>query len=213
MLFKQGRYSGFITPLSYILDLLVINLFTLFLPINFQTPLLFHSYISITWIILSFKNKFYEVHRYSKVVAIPGKLLMQFVFFFLVLYAYIGFFKQPLMSRLALGKYFVLVFLGVGTLKFLRYILLMQYRSLWKGNIRNVVVIGKSKKANQLIEVFEERREYGYVFKRQFSPRDQNFDVMACFRYIVNNKIDEIYCSISELKNDELSASIYLYFL
>ncbi|MCL4136200.1 UNVERIFIED_CONTAM: hypothetical protein GTU68_020889 [Idotea baltica] len=84
----------------------------------------------------------------------------------------------------------------------------MQYRSLWKGNIRNVVVIGKSKKANQLIEVFEERKEYGYKFKRQFSTRDQNFDIITCFRYIVNNNIDEIYCSVSELKNDELAAFI-----
>ncbi|AZQ59686.1 exopolysaccharide biosynthesis polyprenyl glycosylphosphotransferase [Maribacter sp. MJ134] len=208
MIFKQGRYSGFITPLSYILDLLVINLFTLFLPINFQNPVLFHSYISIAWIILSFKNEFYEVYRYSKVVAILRKLFTQFVFFFLILYAYIGFFKQPLMSRLALGKYFLLVFLLIAALKFLNYILLMQYRSLWKGNTRNVVVIGKSKKANQLIEVFEERKEYGYMFKRQFSPRDQNFDLIACFRYIVNNNIDEIYCSVSELKNDELSAFI-----
>ncbi len=208
MIFKQGRYSGFITPLTYVLDLLVINLFTLFLPINFQNPILFHGYISIAWIVLSFKNEFYEVYRYSKVVVILRKLFTQFVFFFLILYAYIGFFKQPLMSRLALGKYFLLVFLLIAALKFLSYILLMQYRSLWKGNIRNVVVIGKSKKANQLIEVFEERKEYGYMFKRQFSPRDHNFDLIACFRYIVNNNIDEIYCSVSELKNDELSAFI-----
>lgn len=208
MFFKQGRYSGFITPISYGMDLLVVNLFTYFLPINFQNPWLFHSYISLAWIILSFKNEFYVVHRYSKVVVVLRKLFTQFIFFFLILYAYIGFFKQPLMSRLALGKYFLLVFVGVFVLKFLNYILLMQYRSLWKGNIRNVVVIGKSKKANQLIEVFEERKEYGYKFKRQFSTRDQNFDIITCFRYIVNNNIDEIYCSVSELKNDELAAFI-----
>ncbi|MGB3151370.1 MAG: exopolysaccharide biosynthesis polyprenyl glycosylphosphotransferase [Maribacter sp.] len=190
------------------MDLLVVNLFTYFLPINFQNPWLFHSYISLAWIILSFKNEFYVVHRYSKVVVVLRKLFTQFIFFFLILYAYIGFFKQPLMSRLALGKYFLLVFVGVFVLKFLNYILLMQYRSLWKGNIRNVVVIGKSKKANQLIEVFEERKEYGYKFKRQFSTRDQNFDIITCFRYIVNNNIDEIYCSVSELKNDELAAFI-----
>jgi len=208
MLFKQARYSGFITPLSYVMDLLVVNLFTFFLPINFQNPILFHSYISIAWIILSFKNEFYEVYRYSKVVSILKKLFKQFVFFFLILYAFIGFFKQPLMSRLALGKYFLLVFLGVGALKFLTYILLMQYRSLWKGNTRNVVVIGESKKAKQLIEIFDERKEFGYIFKRQFSPGDQNFDLMSCFRYIVNNNIDEIYCSVYELKDKELLAFI-----
>ena len=208
MLFKQGRYSGFITPISYGLDLLVINLFTFFLPINFQNPWLFHCYISITWIILSFKNEFYVIHRYSKAVVLLRKLFTQFVFFFLILYAYIGFFKQPLMSRLALGQYFILVFVGISFLKLLNFFLLNKYRERIKGNIRNVVVIGKSKKANQLIEVFNTRREFGYHFSSQFSPRDKDFELLNCFRYIVNNNIDEIYCSVSELKNDELTAFI-----
>jgi putative colanic acid biosynthesis UDP-glucose lipid carrier transferase len=208
MFFKQGRYSGFITPISYGLDLLVVNLFTNFLPINFQNPLLFHCYISLTWIVLSFKNEFYEVHRYSKAVVLLRKLFTQFVFFFLILYAYIGFFKQPLMSRLALGQYFILVFVGISFLKLLNFSLLNKYRERVKGNIRNVVVIGKSKKANQLIDIFNERREFGYQFCAQFSPRDKDFELLNCFRFIVNNNIDEIYCSVSELKNDELSAFI-----
>ncbi|WP_047246848.1 undecaprenyl-phosphate glucose phosphotransferase [Maribacter thermophilus] len=208
MFSKNHRYSNFVTPISYGLDLLVVNLFTNFLPINFQNPIIFHSYITIAWVVLSFKNEFYEVHRYSKVVVILRKLFTQFVFFFLILYAYIGFFKQPLMSRLALGKYFLLVFAGVSVLKFLSYTLLMKYRERVKGNIRNVVVIGKSKKANQLIDVFNERREYGYQFMRQFSTKDANFDLISCFRYIANNNIDEIYCSVSELKNEEIAAFI-----
>ncbi|WP_405384887.1 exopolysaccharide biosynthesis polyprenyl glycosylphosphotransferase [Maribacter sp. LLG6340-A2] len=208
MLFRQGRYSGFITPISYGLDLLVVNLFTHFLPINFQNPWLFHLYITITWVILSFKNEFYVIHRYSKAVVLLRKLFTQFVFFFLILYAYIGFFKQPLMSRLALGQYFILVFLGISSLKLMNFFLLNKYRERIKGNIRNVVVIGKSKKANQLIEVFDTRREFGYHFTAQFSPRDKDFELLNCFRYIVNNNIDEIYCSVSELKNNELTAFI-----
>ncbi|TVZ16182.1 exopolysaccharide biosynthesis polyprenyl glycosylphosphotransferase [Maribacter sp. MAR_2009_72] len=208
MIFKQGRYSGFITPLSYIMDLLVVNLFTNFLPINFQNPLLFHSYITIAWVVLSFKNEFYEVHRYSKVVALLRKLFTQFIFFFLILYAYIGFFKQPLMSRLALGQYFVLVFVGVAFFKFLSYVLLMQYRGLWKGNIRRVVIIGKNSKTDQLIQVFNEREEFGYEFVKQFDAKGKNFDIMSCFMFIVNNNIDEIYCSVSEMSNKKLNAFI-----
>ena len=208
MFFKQGRYSGLINPIAGIIDLLVINLLAYYLPIQFQSPTLFHAYISLSWIIISFKTEFYKVYRYSKVVYILRLLFVQFVFFFLILYAFIGFFKQPIISRLALGQYFIFTFITVFALKFLNYILLMQYRERVNGNTRNVVVIGKGKKANQLIEVFEERKEYGYMFKRQFSPRDQNFDVMACFRYIVNSNIDEIYCSVSELEDHEITAFI-----
>lgn len=208
MIFKQGRFSGFITPLSYILDLLVINLCANFLPINFQNPYLFHFYISFTWVVLSFKNDFYVIHRYSKAVVLFRKLFTQFVFFFLILYAFIGFFKQPLMSRLALGQYFILVFIGISFLKILNFFLLHKYRERVKGNLRNVVVIGRSKKSNQLIEVFKERREFGFNFVAQFGPKDRDFELLKSFQFIANNNIDEIYCSVSELKNEELSAFI-----
>src|SRR5690606_41468668 len=127
-------------------------LFVYAMPINFQYPLLFHSYISLTWFILSFKNNFYVVYRYTKVSYLLKLLFNQFVFFFLILYAFIGFFKQPNMSRLALGEYFVFVSLAIFTIKFLNYILLMKYWERVKGNIRNVVVIGKKKEKEQLID-------------------------------------------------------------
>lgn len=112
------------------------------------------------------------------------------------------------MSRLALGQYFVLVFVGVTFLKFLSYVLLMQYRGLWKGNIRRVVIIGKNGKTDQLIQVFNEREEYGYKFIKQFDSKGEDFEIMSCFMFIANNNIDEIYCSVSELKNKELTAFI-----
>jgi putative colanic acid biosynthesis UDP-glucose lipid carrier transferase len=204
MIFKQGRFSGLITPIALGIDLLVINLFAYFSPINFQNPILFHSYLSAAWLILSFKNEFYKVYRYSKVIYILRKLFTQFVFFFLILYAYIGFFKQPIMSRLALGQYFVLVFIAVSILKLLNYVLLMKYRGYLKGNIRRVVVIGKNKKTNQLIQVFNEREEFGYKFMAQFNPKDEGFDLEKCFKYIEEKRIDEIYCSVSELRNTEI---------
>lgn len=187
------------------MDLLVINGFTYLLPINFQNPILFHGYISLAWIILSLKNEFYEIYRYTKVTYILRLLFAQFFFFFLILYAFIGFFKQPLMSRLALAQYFAISFIVVAIIKFITYLLLMNYRGRIKGNIRNVVVIGKNKKADQLIKVFEERAEFGYKVIKQFSPKEDVFNIYDCFDFIHTKNIDEIYCSVSALKNNELT--------
>ncbi len=208
MFFRQRRYSGLIIPIGYLLDLMVINLFAYLLPIQFQTPILFHSYISFTWIVISVKNEFYKIYRYTKVAYILRLLFTQFVFFFLILYAFIGFFKQPIISRLALGQYFVYVFATVSVVKFLSYVLLMSYREKVKGNIRNVVVIGKNRKADQLISVFKERSDFGYLFLKQFSSKTSDFNLNTCFKYIVNNNIDEIYCSVSELRNEEITQFI-----
>ncbi|WP_350293501.1 undecaprenyl-phosphate glucose phosphotransferase [uncultured Croceitalea sp.] len=190
------------------IDLLVINLFAYYLPINFLNPYLFHAYISSAWIFIAFTLDFYVIYRYTKVTHILKLLFRQFFFYGLVVYAFIGFFKQPNMSRLALAKYVAFVFISVFILKFVSYYLLMKYREKIKGNIRNVVVIGDNKKTQQLINVFNERTEYGYDFKRQFSAKTDEFNIMDCFRFIVKNNVDEIYCSISELTNTQISAFI-----
>ncbi len=204
MIFNQHRYSGFIIPISYGIDLLIVNLFAYLLPINLQSLILFHSYITLAWIVISIKNEFYLIFRYTKVTNILIKLFTQFIFFFLILYAFIGFFKQPVMSRLALAQYFAFVLIAISIMKFMNYILLMKYREQVKGNIRNVVVIGDNKMTNQLINVFNDRAEYGYQFKRLFCPKSDEYDIKDCFIYIANNNIDEIYCSVSALNNQEL---------
>lgn len=208
MIFKQHRYSNLITPISYLVDLAVLNVFLYILPINFQTPVLIHVYISVAWIVISIKNEFYTVYRFSKVTYIIRLIFVQFVFFFLTLYAFIGFFKQPVISRLALGEYFVLVLAIISIIKLLSYFLLMEYREKVKGNLRNVVIIGKNKKTDQLRKVFQERAEFGYNFTKQFSPKSVGFDLEHCFEYVLGNNIDEIYCSVSELKNEEIAKFI-----
>ncbi|MDF0706854.1 undecaprenyl-phosphate glucose phosphotransferase [Muricauda sp. 81s02] len=203
MFFRFTKYSDLIRPMSLIVDLLVINLFVYFLPININDPLLFHAYITFGWVILSLKNDFYKIHRFTKVPFILRKIFAQFIFFFLMLYAFIGFFKQPLMSRFALAQYFFVCLATIAIVKLITYVLLMEYREKFKGNIRRVVVIGKNKKTDQLINVFKNRDEFGYEFKKQFCLKKEHFDIEECFAYIRNNNIDEIYCSVSELKNSE----------
>lgn len=208
MFFLKRSHSDIIVPMSYLVDLMIINLFAYFLPINLDEPFLFHLYHTVGWLVLSFKNRFYEVYRYSKVPQILGKLFAQFFFFFIIIYAFVGLFKQPDMSRLALGMYFLSTFFAISIIKLLSYVLLMKYRERVKGNMRNVVVVGKNKKTDQLIKVFRSNAGYGYNFLKQFSLKNSSFDIQKCFEYIVDNNVDEIYCSVSELNNAEISAFI-----
>ncbi|WP_179383741.1 undecaprenyl-phosphate glucose phosphotransferase [Allomuricauda sp. ARW1Y1] len=180
---------------------MVINLLAYYLPLQFRYPLLFHSYVTVAWTVIAFKVQFYSIYRYSKVTHVLALLFRQFFFFFLIQYAFIGFFKQPNMSRLAIAEYLLISLVLVSTIKFLNYYILMKYRERIKGNIRNVVVLGKNKKTDQLISVFKEHPEYGYNFVKQFSLKDEDYNVETCFEFILNNKIDEIYCSVSEVSN------------
>ena len=203
--YKKGRYSSLIRPLFGFIDLVIINIAVFYFEINLENVYAFCIYISISWIIIAVKNHFYEIHRYTRLIKIGPLLFRQIVFFAIALYAYIGFFKQPLMSRLALGDYLLLVFLLISVFKFLTIFLLKKYRSVLGGNIRKVVVIGNNEKTRQLIETFNTRLDFGYKFDAQFSIKDEGFTIENCFDYIIENDIDEIYFSVAELSNNQIN--------
>ena len=203
--YKKGRYSSLIRPLFGFIDLVIINMAVFYFEINLENVYVFCLYISICWIIIAVKNHFYEIHRYTRLIKIGPLLFRQIVFFAIALYAYIGFFKQPLMSRLALGDYLLLVFLLISVFKFLTIFLLKKYRSVLGGNIRKVIVIGNNEKTRQLIETFNTRLDFGYKFDAQFSIKDGGFTIENCFDYIIENDIDEIYFSVAELSNKQIN--------
>ena len=194
--------------MSYLIDLSII-IGTIFLfDINLNNRYIFILYVSIFWLIIAFKNQFYEVQRYTKIIQIVTLLLSQTFFFFIVLYAFIGFFKQPNISRLALVNYLLSVFALITFFKFLYFFILKKYRAALGGNLRDVVVIGDTEKTRQLIKIFNTELHFGYKFKKQFRVQDDNFSLQTCFSYIIENNINEIYFSVTELSNKQINRLI-----
>ena len=204
MLTQQNKNSAPIDVLPYILDLLVINIFAYFLPKDFQYPITFHIYLSVSWIIIAVLISFYEVYRYDKIAYVLRLLFFQFVFFFLISFAFMGFFKQPNIGRLNIGYFLILSFSFVTVIKLMRFIYVRNYRQNIKKDFKKVIIIGKNDKTAQLISVFRERADFGYHFIKQFSPKAEGYSIVNCFRYMLDHKIDEVYCSIEELSDDDL---------
>lgn len=176
--------------------------------INLNNIYGFCLYISLSWIIIAVRNHFYEVERHTRIIQIIPLLLKQTVVFAVILYAYIGFFKQPTISRLALGSYLIVTFSIICLFKFLTIFLLKKYRAVLRGNTRNVIVIGNNEKTRQLINTFNKRLDFGYKFKAQFNINEEGFILEKCFDYIIENEIDEIYFSVSELSNKQINRLI-----
>ena len=193
MNYKKGRYSGLIKPLFSIIDLAIINLAVFLFKISVNDDYVFCLYITLAWILIAIRNHFYEVQRHTRIIQIIPLLFRQLTFFAIVLYAFIGFFKQPNISRLVLGHYLIAVSLFIFAFKLFTFFLLKKYRSILSGNTRNVIVIGKNEKVRQLINTFNTRLDFGYKFKAQFSNEDEFFSLDKCFKYIIENGIDEIY--------------------
>jgi len=89
------------------------------------------------------------------------------------------------------------------------YYLLKKYRLLLKGNLRRVVIIGLNQKTDQLRKFFVENPEYGYVLLKTFNITGKDKQSLEdCLSYIEDNRIDEIYASVSQLSNEELTKLI-----
>jgi len=208
MIFKTGRYSGFLRPISYAIDLIIIHLFaSLFFTEKFQY-LYYIIFVSLAWIILSLRSNFYEIYRFTHGAKILTLLIRQGIVFMLLVFAFFGFFREVDIAPLAIVKYTLIVMGCITVVKFSVFFLLKKYRKLLGGNVRNVVIIGLNQKTEQLRKFFLDKPEYGYKLKMTFDINKPGANLKDCFKYILTNEIDEIYTSIGELKNNEISEII-----
>ncbi len=207
-LFKQGRYSGYLRPISYLIDLTIINGLAIEYYFKSIDPFIFICVTSILWIVLSIYSKFYEVYRYSRPVNILAFVLRQLVLFIVLMFAFSGVYHELKINPKIIIKYALWCFLFISIFKFMIYYLLQRYRISFGGNYRKTVILGLNKKTHALENFFNKNPEYGYLHEKTFDFKDDNITLEKCFEFIKNNEIDEIYCSISQLSNSEISEII-----
>lgn len=171
-------------------------------------PIVFIFTISSSWIVLSISSNFYEVYRYTLEVTILSLVFRQMVLFGLIVFAFSGYNYELNIYPNTIFKYVFTTFVGIIVFKFALYYLLQKYRVSFGGNYRTTVILGVNKKTLALETFFNKNPEYGYVHKKTFNFRERDLNLMESFDFIKNEAIDEIYCSISELTNTQLSEVI-----
>lgn len=205
---KIGRYSGYIRPFSYLLDLAIINLFSYLMLSEAFFSLYFIVFISLSWVIIAINVGFYEIYRFTKVVEIGNKIAKQFALFTILCYAFSGFYVKNSNSQDTL-EYTLVSILVIATLKLSIYYFLRTYRSLFGGNFRKVVIVGSDKNVEQLVKFFNENPDYGYQLIKVFNlAEDKKNQIAECFSFVDENKIDEIYCSMSDLTTNQVNSFI-----
>lgn len=208
-LFKQGRYSGFIKPISYVADLALINTFGLLCFFEDRYPFSFLLFISFGWVITSLVSSFYEVHRFSTIIRILKLLFRQILLFSLLIFAYSGINLNLNLNPKLIIKYILVSFFCIAIFKYLMFFFLKRYRSIFKGNIRKTIILGKTPQSESLEKFLIDTPFYGFINKKIICFKDRSkLDIEAIFDYISNEEIDEIFCSISELNNEDLLAIV-----
>jgi len=204
-MFKKGRYSGWIRPLAYIVDMGILFILAYLILIPYINKISFIFYISIAWVCISIATKFYVIYRYTHATNLLILLAKQSVLLILVVYAYFGYHSHSWIHSNTILKFSLLSMFFIGIAKFSLFYLLKRYRLYLKGNVRNVVILGSNAKTKQLEQFFNSRLEYGYKLHKIFDTKEAvKKDFESLFYFIQKYAIDEIYVSLAEIENEEL---------
>lgn len=203
----KKRYSYLIKPLQILLDLFIINSVIYFIYDKEYLNLYFVSYISLFWLFSSQISGFYKVFRFTKALRIITLLTKQFLIFILGYFAYFGFFKQ---GEIVQNQFLILgsIISAITIFKFFGYFLLKKYRALGN-NFRTTIVLGFDDSSKKVIKIFQSKANLGYRFLGFFSDKiykKSNYlgKFKDIYKYVNQNRVDEIYCSLSDLSNNQI---------
>ena len=172
---------------------------------NFHT-LSYYIFISVSWITIGYYTGFYDVYRYTKVIQIFGKVVKQYFLFLIVNFAYIGYFLK-FSNPSQVISFITASLLIITAAKLSIFYALRKFRVVFGGNFRRVVLVGKGKSATQLIDFFNENPDYGYKLEKVYNMNSHN-EIDECFTFVIQNRIDEIYCCLSNLNTHDINRFI-----
>ncbi len=209
----KGRYSKYIRPISILLDIVVITLSALFffkeLNINYPIYLIYQTAL---WGIIAFLLGYYEIYRFTTPLEIVSKIFKQTVLFLLVIIAFFPFSKTTVFSGQAIAYFMITNFILIALFKYIFFYYLKKYRIITGSNFRKTIIVGYSIEALNLKNLFVTRNDYGYRFLGFFSDKKTNESIIGKIadikEFVLQNKVDEIYCSLNEISNEQLKALV-----
>jgi len=210
---QRGRYSKHIRPISVILDLFIMSfLACIFFKNNNLDILIYLNYQAVIWLLISAFVGFYNVYRFTTPVEIFSKIVKHFLVFILAIIAFYPFSKNATFNLNNIIWFIILSFLLIVLIKYVLFFYLKKYRIITGSNYRNAIIIGHSLEAKKLKDLFQTRLDYGYRFFGFFSDKKTSPEIVGKIddikEFVIENKIDEIYCSLNEVTNEQLKALV-----
>lgn len=173
-------------------------------------PFLF-VFLNITWVIIFFVTKLNRVDRERSVVDYISQILLGLTINLAVVFTMWASTRAYFYSREHLFyTYLIFSFLvvswRVGFINILRF-----YRT--KGyNLRNIIIVGYGPIGRNLKRHLQNNPEIGYVFKGFFDHKLEQDEVTGAVEdvpnFVVNNKIDIIFCCLPKLFDQDVKPLI-----
>ena len=163
--------------------------------------------VNTCWLIASLmqkKNAFYRISGNMKIFR--GSMLF-ILFHFLLIHTFIGITHLSIDTPWILFNVYVPALIAVPFWRYCIKELLAQKREEGH-NLKKVIIIGTSAEAVRLGNVLKAHPEYGYQFEGYFdnvkrTECEVRGSITEAEKYFVDQDIDEIYCAINAITNEE----------
>ncbi|OWW26654.1 undecaprenyl-phosphate glucose phosphotransferase [Zobellia sp. OII3] len=201
------KKSLLIIPFSVLIHLCIVNGV-----LYFMTPLTYLEgtnalYYNLAWLIAAFSLNYYPTERRERFETNLGKYFRLLGIFGLAYFALYGFKSNGVYAFEYRATVYLVVCLFITVYRSFFYWVRTKYR-LYGGNFTNVVVVGRDKNLKKIRKVFDQP-ELGYRYKGFFDDRPSVSPTYLgkmndCFKYVLENDVDYIYCVTSNLSKKEL---------
>jgi len=200
---NKGGYSKYIKPLLYVIDLLIVSSLTYFFlsknPIDI-------AFIILFWIVLSFLISVYAIYRFTKIVKIVSLFFRQTVLLALLVFTYY-YISERFIPKANIINFFLALLVTITTWRVFLFTFFQRYRIITGSNNVYVVIIGINQSTKKLASFFNNYAKYGYKFRGFFDDHSKSRKkgtVEDSYNFIIENNIDEVYCSTKELTNQQI---------
>jgi len=207
----HGRYSKYLRLINISIHILLINLTFWYFDKSINNNPSHILFINFSWLIIAYLSNFYNTYRYIDLTKLIARLILQFTVFTLAYFSFYAL-NQKLFDTSIQIKIFTVIFIGLLITRLVFFFALRTYR-IHGGNYRRVIIIGNSVNEKDLQNFFINRTEFGYKYFGFFSDKKTNNkyylgNIINTFDYILQNSIDEIYCSLGELTKEQIKKFI-----
>lgn len=164
-------------------------------------------FYNISWLVITSALNFYPTARKEKFMTNIKKMFYLYLVYGLAYFSWFGISGNvPNSIQYHLGIFLIMCFLFT-IYRWIFYTVIRNYR-LSGGNYVNVVVIGRDKNLKKIRKVFD-NPYYGYRYCGFFDENPSQSPtylggMLDCFKYIIDNRVDEIYCTAAKLSKSDM---------
>ena len=212
-------YSRYLKTIYLIMDFLLLNLTFYSVSSYYRWPHLTADtnflaqflYINLFWVITIGVTRIHEIDRGLRFEQIFAQFLRAYALFSILLVTFLYFFDSFFIPVFHFEVKIIawgLVFILWRTL-FSFFLSFMRRRGM---NYRKVIIVGNGQPAKEMMKFFENHPEIGYRLKGIFcdetsllEPTQLSGSVKDAEQFAINERIDEIYCSLSGLEAEQVT--------